>query len=91
MPVQVGWFELGCQDRFDLRPEFQFQFIEPDLSQKLVHVLKQVEMPGLINQRRDFVATAYRSPPIIHGIPDNRKMNAERNSWIFRKQPHRVS
>src|SRR5438105_6509777 len=56
MPIQMGWFERSRKHCLNLRPEFDFQLGELDLSQKFGNASVQVEIARLINERGNLVS-----------------------------------
>src|SRR5436190_5611596 len=50
MPIQMSWLERCCKYSLNLRPEFDFQLGELDLSQPLGNVFFHIEKASLIDQ-----------------------------------------
>ncbi len=86
----MGRRELGCQHGFDLRSEFDFQFVQPGLRQKLGHTLEPVEIAHLIHQGGHLVPGSERPPPILGTIAEGCQVYAEGNSGMFCEQMHGV-
>src|SRR6266849_8084178 len=79
MPIQMGWLERSCKYSLNLRPEFDFQLGELDLSQKFGDAFIPVEKASLIDQGWYLLLGGERPPPVQGHIADDGQVNTEGN------------
>ena len=90
MPIEVSRFKPGCQYDFDLRSEFHFQLIKPDLSQKFRHLFKVVEISRFINQGWHLFPGDYWSPTVTDPFGYSSEVNAKGDFGVICEETHGV-
>ncbi len=90
MPIQMGWRKPSRKHGFNLRPEFDFQLGELDLSQKCRDAFESIEKASFIDQGWHFVPAGERPAPIMGDIADDGQVNTTGNLRMVREQLHRM-